>query len=57
MAARQARIFFRDGKAFLENLDTVGTTRLNNETVNGTAPLMSGAELTLGSTRIRVLYQ
>ena len=57
MAARQARIFFRDGKAYLENLDTVGTTRLNNEIVNGSAPLMSGAELLLGNTRIRVLYE
>lgn len=57
MAGRQARIYFEFGKAFIENLDTVGSTSLNGNVVNGSAELVSGSVLQMGDTRLRIRYE
>ena len=57
MAGRQARIFFRDGKVFIENLDSGNTVELDDRSVKDTAELKNGSRLTLGSTELRVQYE
>ncbi len=57
MAGRQARIFFRDGKVFIENLDPDNTVQLDDRSVKDTAELKNGSRLTLGSTELRVQYE
>lgn len=53
----QARIFFRDGKVFIENLDSGNTVELDDRSVKDTAELKNGSRLTLGSTELRVQYE
>ncbi len=57
MAGRQARVFFRDGKVFIENLDPDNTVQLDDRSVKDTAELKNGSRLTLGSTELRVQYE
>ena len=57
MAGRQARIFFRDGKVFVENLDSGDTLKLDDVPVQGTRELANGARLTLGMTKLTVQYE
>lgn len=57
MAGRQARIFFRGGKVYIENLDPDKTTKLNDKVMQGTAELTNGSKLTLGSTELKVQYE
>lgn len=57
MSSRQARIFFKDGKVFLENLDTMETTFLNGEVVRGAEELPNGSLLQLGDKKMKVRYE
>ena len=57
MASRQARIYFEFGTAYIENLDTLGTTSLNGTVVNGSEELISGSVLQIGDTRLRIKYE
>ena len=57
MGGRQARIFFREGKVYIENLDTADSTKLDDRTLHGTLELKNGSRLTLGTTKLRVQYE
>ena len=56
MSSRQARIFFADGKVFLENLDTMETTCLNGKVVRGVEELPNGSLIQLGDKQMKVRY-
>lgn len=56
MSSRQARIFFEDGKVYLENLDTVETTILNGTVVKGIEEISNGALIQLGDLALKVRY-
>jgi pSer/pThr/pTyr-binding forkhead associated (FHA) protein len=56
VSRRHARIFYRDGSWYIEDLDSSNGTILNGENIKGKGPvkLNDGDELIIGSTIIRV---
>ncbi len=59
VSRRHARIFYRDGSWFIEDLDSSNGTIVNGENIKGKGPvrLNDGDEIIVGSTIIRVMIE
>lgn len=59
VSRRHARLFFKDGKWFIEDLDSTNGTIVNNEDIRDKGPiaLVDNAEIIIGLTVLTVKFQ
>lgn len=55
VSALHARVFLRDGEAFVEDLGSTNGTYLNRDRLSGTSPLRGGDRLQVGHTVLEVV--
>jgi pSer/pThr/pTyr-binding forkhead associated (FHA) protein len=48
-----ARIFSRDGRTYIEDMNSTNGTQLNEATLNGEAELIDGDVVKIGDTELR----
>ena len=57
VSRRHARLLFREGKYFLEDLESANGTILNGQRISGECPLTDGDEILVGTKVVLVFHE